>query len=174
MQAGTNRQEEPAAMPSIPPAPPEIPAKMAAAPPSPPSTSQSPSPAPDSEIGQSEAQRLSRIELAASGAPATAANEKPPAKASSSASTAAGVQLASYRAAKTAKMGWTALSKSHPDLFKDLNPVVLRVNLGPKKGIFYRLQTGPFAQMGAARQFCATLKEKNPRQGCIPIKVTNK
>ncbi len=78
------------------------------------------------------------------------------------------VQLASYRDPEAATRGWSRLSKANPALLRELTPDVIRVDLGPEKGIFYRLTVGPLADRGAADALCAKLKER--KVGCLIVK----
>ncbi|MEO1292613.1 MAG: SPOR domain-containing protein, partial [Pseudomonadota bacterium] len=65
------------------------------------------------------------------------------------------VALASRKAVETR---WTALKKQHPDLFSDL---ALDVQTVESSGVtLYRLRVGPYASRDAAREMCATLKDR--------------
>ena len=58
------------------------------------------------------------------------------------------VHLASYKSERDATRGWTQLKRAHRDLLGGLQSEVLQVNLGPGKGIFYRLLAGPLPDKG--------------------------
>ena len=75
------------------------------------------------------------------------------------------VQLASAKSAKGLRRTWSKLRQSHPSLFKGLNESVVKKNLGPKKGVWYRLRAGAFANASAARAFCARAKKR--KVGCL-------
>ncbi len=77
------------------------------------------------------------------------------------------VQLAAARTRSLAKSEFKRLQKAHPDLLGNLELSVMRVDLG-KKGIFYRVRVGPFADEAAARKLCADLKAR--KQACLPVK----
>lgn len=68
------------------------------------------------------------------------------------------IQLASYRDAGAATRVWHRLAKASPALLGELKPNVVRVDLGPEKGVYYRLQAGPLPDRVAAATLCAELK----------------
>ena len=70
------------------------------------------------------------------------------------------VRLASYRSPEGSNRGWEILSKAHPDLLGELGPSVHRVDLGPGKGVYFRLEAGPLGDRAAARALCAALKRR--------------
>jgi hypothetical protein len=61
---------------------------------------------------------------------------------------------------------WAALQKAHPQELGDLSLTIERVDKGAA-GVFYRLQAGPLADKAAARQVCASLKQRG--QDCIVV-----
>ena len=69
------------------------------------------------------------------------------------------VQLSAERGRSAAQRRFNILQRDHPDLLSDRSPVIKRANLG-ERGIFYRLNVGPFPNKGAAKNLCATLKRK--------------
>ncbi len=80
-----------------------------------------------------------------------------------------GVHLASYRQKKAAKRGWGVLRKRFRTFLSKLKPYVERVDLGSRKGVFYRLKAGPLPSNKAAKDLCRKLKVKH--QYCIPSTV---
>lgn len=102
------------------------------------------------------------------------ATESPPPAASASAAAeapAAGepamaVHLASYRDRAALARGWKQLQKRFPDRLGGLDMVVSRVDLGPEKGVFYRLKAGPLPGDAAAKDLCRSLKRQG--QYCQP------
>lgn len=70
------------------------------------------------------------------------------------------VRLAAYRSVENSRKGWAILRKANPDLFQDLEPSLHRIDLGPEKGIFYRLEAGPIADRNAAGALCTALKAR--------------
>ena len=76
------------------------------------------------------------------------------------------VHLASYRTRKAANRGWSQLRRAHKALLGELSSEITRVNLGPRKGIFFRLKAGPLTDKAAAGDICRKLKSR--RQFCEP------
>lgn len=76
------------------------------------------------------------------------------------------VHLASYKSKRDATRGWTQLKRAHRDLLGSLQSEVTQVNLGPGKGVFYRLLAGPLKSKNEASGLCRKLKSK--RQFCEP------
>ena len=102
--------------------------------------------------------------------PATAAAPPPKAPAPEAevteVATGPAVHLASYRSRRQADRGWTILRRSHRSLLEGLRPEVSEVDLGPGKGLFYRLKAGPVASRPAAEALCRALRLR--RQYCQP------
>jgi len=81
--------------------------------------------------------------------------------------TAAGnyrVQLAALKTEADAKTAWKRLAAKYPDVLGPLAMHLERVDLGTK-GIYYRVQAGPFTDKNAARDICTKLKPKG--QPCL-------
>ena len=84
-------------------------------------------------------------------APAAPANDAP---------TAVGnyrVQLAALKSEADANSAWKRLAAKYPDVLGSLAPHLEKADLGTK-GIYYRVQAGPFTDKNAARDVCAKLK----------------
>jgi cell division septation protein DedD len=77
------------------------------------------------------------------------------------------VQLAALRAEDGARPAWARLQKAHPALLGDRELTIQRVDLGDR-GIFYRVQTGFFADRVGARALCNALKARG--QDCLVVK----
>lgn len=73
------------------------------------------------------------------------------------------VQLGAYRSEKEAKEAFAKIQKKFSAL-ADASPIVVKADLG-KKGIYYRLRVGGFADDAAAKEFCKGLSAKG--QACI-------
>ena len=71
------------------------------------------------------------------------------------------VHLASYRSEKAAMQGWKTLKQRHEDLLGDLPPRVHEVDLGPGKGIYFRIEAGPLNDPESAEALCEKLKTRN-------------
>ena len=81
--------------------------------------------------------------------------------------TAAGnyrVQLAALKTEADAKTAWKRLAAKYPDVLGSLALHLEKVDLGTK-GIYYRVQAGPFTDKNAARDICTKLKPKG--QPCL-------
>lgn len=78
------------------------------------------------------------------------------------------IQLASFRSQGEARSGWERLKAAHGEALGALQPIFDEVNLGTGRGVFVRLQAGPFANASAARQACSRIRQKAPNQGCLP------
>jgi tetratricopeptide (TPR) repeat protein len=74
------------------------------------------------------------------------------------------VHLASFRSKQAATRAWTRLRRAHRSLLGNMKSEVTRVNLGRRKGVYYRLIAGPFRTAASASQACRRLKSK--RQYC--------
>ena len=75
--------------------------------------------------------------------------------------------LASYREIEGAKNGWEQLATQHGGILNALPREISRV-LIPNKGIFYRIEVGPFASIKEAKELCLMLKEH--KTYCLPLK----
>lgn len=76
------------------------------------------------------------------------------------------VQIGSYRSEAGALGGWNILRNTHGSLLRDLSPTIVSADLGAR-GVFHRLQAGPFVTRGAADTLCNSLKARN--QGCLVV-----
>ncbi len=92
---------------------------------------------------------------------------KEPAKTASTAP-AYRVQLAAVRSLKRAQGEWDRLRRKNTDLLGNLALSVVKADLGPSKGMFYRLRAGPLADEAAARTLCAKLAAR--KVGCLIVR----
>ena len=92
---------------------------------------------------------------------------KTPAKGASKAP-AYRVQLAAVRLLERAQGEWDRLRSKNTDLLGKLALSVVKADLGPKKGVFYRLRAGPLADEAAARGLCAKLASR--KVGCLIVR----
>lgn len=74
------------------------------------------------------------------------------------------VQLAAFRTRANAEGGWQRLRAAHPDQLGDRALIMRETDLGDR-GIYYRVRTGPFADVAAAKAFCAQLRARD--QACV-------
>ncbi|MCH7864228.1 MAG: SPOR domain-containing protein [Proteobacteria bacterium] len=78
------------------------------------------------------------------------------------------VQLAAARSREGAEGEWNRLRAKNPDLLGDLRLTVTKADLGPERGVFYRLRAGPLADEPSARRLCSRLSTR--QVGCLIIK----
>jgi len=77
------------------------------------------------------------------------------------------IQLGAVRSEAAARSEWSRLQKQHQPVLGRLALSVERADLG-QKGVYYRIQAGPFADRAAADAACHELtKQKVP---CLPIR----
>ncbi len=141
------------------PAPP-APVARAAPQPQPPATPQIPAQRPSPS--QAAASPLAPTNLRAP-APAPAA----PAP-SASATGSYRIQLAAVRAQDAAQQEWDKMKSAHAGVLGRLSSQIVRVDLGESRGVFYRIQAGPFGDAEAARRACTALKDRNV--GCLVVR----
>ena len=77
------------------------------------------------------------------------------------------VQLAAIRSPQMAQQEWKRLRSKNTDLLGRLELSVSRADLGPSKGIFFRLRAGPLPDETAARALCAKLAQR--KVGCLVV-----
>lgn len=78
------------------------------------------------------------------------------------------IQVASMRSDEDAASSWALLRSNNKDLLEDLLLYIQRVDLGAEKGIYFRVQAGPFADHAAAAALCAKLRERSV--SCLVVK----
>ena len=67
------------------------------------------------------------------------------------------VQLASVKSEASATGEWNRLKGRHGELLGDMELMLQRVDLGDR-GVFFRMQTGPFPNRATAQDMCRQLK----------------
>ncbi len=78
------------------------------------------------------------------------------------------IQLAAHRTVEAAREGWLRVQAGNRDLLGGLEASYAAVDLGAGKGVFHRLQAGPFADAAAAQSACEALRARN--LGCIVVR----
>ena len=68
--------------------------------------------------------------------------------------------IASYRHRDRIAIGWEKLLSQHQELLSPHGLSVARVDLGPEKGIFFRLRAGPLPNRAAAMALCSALRAR--------------
>lgn len=111
-------------------------------------------------VVDSEPEQSSSVEVAAAPEPAVTEPASAPATPASADAVKAGIriQIMSVPNEDAAWSEWNRISKQFAPQLGDLTAVVETADLGTK-GIFYRLQAGPFDSLAAAKDRCAKLKE---------------
>jgi cell division septation protein DedD len=77
------------------------------------------------------------------------------------------IQLGALRSASAAKRAWSIAKKKNLDVLRGRTLSVERANV-PKKGVYYRVQSGPFADSRSAKRLCDALKRR--KQGCFVVR----
>jgi cell division septation protein DedD len=67
------------------------------------------------------------------------------------------VQVASQRSEQDAQASFRALQAKYPSVLGGRDPLIRRIDLG-ERGIFFRVQVGPFASIDQANDLCTSLK----------------
>jgi len=78
------------------------------------------------------------------------------------------VQLAAVRSREQADAEWGRLRQRNSDLLGSLDLSVMRADLGPDKGVFFRLRAGPLTNEAAAQTLCQKLSER--KIGCLVVR----
>jgi len=78
------------------------------------------------------------------------------------------VQLASVEIEDRIDREWQRLREAFPDLLADRELLVQAADLGDR-GVYHRIQTGPFTNQGDAEAFCAVLRGRN--QDCLVLET---
>lgn len=68
------------------------------------------------------------------------------------------VQIGSGRDEKDSEALWTQLKAAHPSILGDASHAIVRADLGPGKGVFYRVHVGPYDSANAAGAVCGRLR----------------
>jgi len=76
------------------------------------------------------------------------------------------LQLAAFRDRETAEATWRDVQETAPDLVDGLRHRIVTADLG-ERGVFHRLQIGPFADRDAAERRCRALKAAG--YGCFAV-----
>ena len=79
-----------------------------------------------------------------------------------------GVQLAALRSPEQARGEWERLRRKNGDLLGKLRLFITKADLGPAKGVYFRLRAGPLANEAKAKALCVSLAER--KIGCLVIR----
>lgn len=78
------------------------------------------------------------------------------------------LQLAALRSKAAVDRAWKRLQERHRNLLAGLRLTVERKDLGPPKGVYYRLLAGPIDDRKKARRLCADLEKR--KVGCLVVR----
>jgi hypothetical protein len=78
------------------------------------------------------------------------------------------IQIAAVRTPERATIEWARLKSKHGDLLGGYSLNVVRADLGPTKGVFYRLRAGPIAWEDVAKVLCDNLGKR--KVGCLIVR----
>jgi len=78
------------------------------------------------------------------------------------------IQLAAVRTAERAEKEWVLLKARYPDLLRTMTLFVVRADLGPPKGVFYRLRAGPIPTEADAKALCQLLAQR--KVSCLVVR----
>jgi len=77
------------------------------------------------------------------------------------------VQVTSFRLPENAEQHWQNVNADYPEIFAGLDKRIVRADLGPERGVYYRLRIGPFATKEDADLKCQELVDAG--LGCLVI-----
>ena len=78
------------------------------------------------------------------------------------------VQVVAVRSPEAAQREWDRIRQRNMDLLNAMELTVTKVDLGPGKGIYYRLRAGPLADEAAAKKLCDQLDQR--KVGCLVVR----
>ena len=79
------------------------------------------------------------------------------------------VQLGAYRDSARSDKAWRDLNDSAPDLLAGVKKDLRRADLGPAKGVYYRLRTEPMSSRDSADTLCLSLMSRGIE--CVVVRV---
>ncbi len=83
------------------------------------------------------------------------------------------IQLAAMRTPTLARQEWHRLLAISPDLNR-LKPDFIRIDLGAKRGVFYRVQAGQFNNKEQASKVCKQLQKNGNKTSCMVVPYEKK
>lgn len=122
----------------------------------------------EDKILETPAAEAAATEPAAGGAANTGADtQPPPTSVAALPKDVYRVQLASFRTEKRAGVAWQQFAKAHGDAFAALEHFIVPADLG-ERGVYYRVQVGPFADKETAKEYCGLLRARS--LSCIVVR----
>jgi acyl-CoA hydrolase len=79
------------------------------------------------------------------------------------------VQLAALRTNDEAERARQMLRIAQNDILDRLELTIERADLGPERGVFYRIQTGPIDVAEEAKNLCRSFTQR--RQNCFVVRT---
>ncbi|WP_417840332.1 SPOR domain-containing protein [Terasakiella sp.] len=79
------------------------------------------------------------------------------------------LQLLSSKSESGVQSTWDKIKAKNTDIIGDLPVHIVKADLGPEKGIYYRLRLGPVQTADKAKSLCTQLKKR--KVGCFIVKV---
>lgn len=79
------------------------------------------------------------------------------------------VQLGAMGTQAAANRLWSSLAGAFPELFADIDPLILRGEATAHR--VYRVQAEPFPDLAGARAFCDALAARQVQTGCLPLPI---
>lgn len=113
----------------------------------------------DETAAGADRKKVASTDLAAKPDKATRDDER--ATAASAVSPGAGgywVQIGSGRDMKDSEALWTKLRAAHSSILGDASHTIVRADLGPNKGVYYRVHVGPYDSADSASALCGRLR----------------
>lgn len=77
------------------------------------------------------------------------------------------VQLAAVRSTDSANREWERLRRQHNEVVGSLPLSVERADLGPRRGVYYRVRAGAFTNKSSAAAVCKAMTRRNA--GCMVV-----
>jgi cell division septation protein DedD len=77
------------------------------------------------------------------------------------------VQLAAVRSTDSANREWERIRRQHDEVVGTLRLSVERADLGPDRGVYYRVRAGAFADKASAAAVCKAMTRRNA--GCMVV-----
>lgn len=78
------------------------------------------------------------------------------------------IQVGAVRSPTDAKSEWQRLRRKNPKLLGKMKLFITKADLGPSRGIFYRLRAGPIKDASVARKLCKELTKR--KVGCLIVR----
>jgi len=81
------------------------------------------------------------------------------------------VLLTSFKTREEVNEAWRILEEEHPDLIKDLQPMIQLNDTGGDQGVVFDLFVGPLENKNAASDLCVNIRQVRGEIWCNPLTV---